>query len=839
MEEETIRVLLVDDDEDDYVLTRDLLEEAMGARFEVDWEDGYRTGLEALSRAEHDCYLVDYRLGERDGLDLLAAAVEGGCPAPIIMLTGWGDHTVDATAMLAGAADYLDKAELSGALLGRSVRHAIERRKAEEALRASEERYRTLFENAEVGMYRSKLDGSELLAVNRKLAEIGGMTVEELQGAPSIVHWGDPADREEMVRQMSETGVVRNYETEVRAAGGEIKTVLMSAHTVPGQEWFEGSLIDITERKRAEQEVRTRALQQAVVAGLGQLALAATELSVLMDEAVARVSETLRVEYCKVLELLPDGSALLLRAGAGWREGLVGQANVGSGLDSQAGYTLASEEPVVVVELGTEKRFSGPSLLVDHGVVSGMSVIIRGPERPYGVMGAHTTRPRAFSEDDVHFLQAVANVLGEAIERRQAEDILRQRAHELAALNSLGSRVSASLSPQQVADAALEEVSGSVSPQLAMLFLREGDRLVLQGASPHGSSYRHEEIPVHKVGECLCGLAVIEKQPVYSKDIQDDPRCTWEECKEAGLRSVAALPLCSGDEVIGALALASGYRRDFSEQSAFLETLAGQVASGLQNALLHEQVRRHAAGLEARVQERTAELREAQERLIRQEKLAVLGQLAGGVGHELRNPLGAIKNAAYFLDMALADRYLEPEVAETLEILEREVNRSERIIGDLLGFARTRPPERHTVHLNDAVLAAVSRARVPSDPPIEVVLRLDDELPSIQADLGQLSQVIENIVRNGFQAMPGGGRLTVRTSRDDPQWVAVSVADTGQGIPEEDLEKVFEPLFTTKAKGIGLGLAIARTLVEGHGGEIRVESQVGHGSTFAVRLPVE
>jgi signal transduction histidine kinase len=433
----------------------------------------------------------------------------------------------------------------------------------------------------------------------------------------------------------------------------------------------------------------------------------------------------------------------------------------------------------------------------------------------------------------------VAHVLAEAIERRQAEDMLRRRAQELAALNSLGSRVSASLSPQQVVDAAVEEAFGSVSPQLAMLFVREGDRLVLQGASMDGSSYRHEEILVHKVGECLCGLAVSEKQPVYSKDIHDDPLCTWEECKEVGLRSVAALPLWSGDEVIGALALASGYERDFSKRSAFLETLASQVASGLHNALLHEQVRRHAAGLEARVQERTAELREAQERLIRQEKLAVLGQLARGVGHELRNPLGAIKNAGYFLNLALADQDLEPEVAETLNILEREVDRLERIISDLLSFARSRPPDRQTVDLNEVVQAAVSRARVPGGPPIRVVLRLDGELPSVQADSGQLSQAIENIVRNGFQAMPSGGRLAIRTSMDGPQWVALSISDAGPGIPEENLEKVFEPLYTTKAKGIGLGLAIARALIEGHGGEIRVESQVGQGSIFVVKLPLE
>jgi PAS domain S-box-containing protein len=448
---------------------------------------------------------------------------------------------------------------------------------------------------------------------------------------------------------------------------------------------------------------------------------------------------------------------------------------------------------------------------------------------------------------------SVIQITTDITERRQAEEALRQRAQELATLNALGRHVSASLSPHQVVNDALEEVVGSVGPHLAMLFLREGDRLVLQEASPITSTHRHEETPIHKVGECLCGLAVSEKQAIYSRDVHHDPRCTWEECKKAGLRSLAALPLLSGDEIIGVLALASPSQRDFGEQSAFLETLSSQVATGLQNALLHEQVRRHAAQLEERVRERTAELREAQERLIRQEKLAVLGQLAGGVSHELRNPLGAIKNAAYFLNMALEDP--DPDVRETLRIVRREVTRSERIVSDLLDFARAKPPTRRRVDPNAVVQAVLSRIAVPEH--IEVVSHLGEGLPIIEADPGQLERVISNLIRNAVQSMPDGGRLTVASEQcsvsseqfsdkavfaDDgslttDNWIQITVTDTGVGISEDNLERIFEPLFTTRAKGIGLGLAIVRSLVERHEGTVRVESQVDEGSTFTVRLP--
>lgn len=187
-----------------------------------------------------------------------------------------------------------------------------------------------------------------------------------------------------------------------------------------------GSWIDITERKRAGETLKIRARQQAAVAEVGQRALADTNLSSLMDKAVALVAQTLELEYCKVLELLPDGTALLLRAGVGWEEGYVGHATLQAGSDSQAGYTLLSDDPVIVEDLRTETRFSGPPLLLDHGVVSGISVIIHGQGRPFGVLGAHTIRRRTFTRDDVHFLQAVAKVLATAIVRMQVEEALRQ-----------------------------------------------------------------------------------------------------------------------------------------------------------------------------------------------------------------------------------------------------------------------------------------------------------------------------------------------------------------------------------------------------------------------------
>ncbi|NMF65149.1 PAS domain-containing protein [Brasilonema octagenarum] len=184
--------------------------------------------------------------------------------------------------------------------------------------------------------------------------------------------------------------------------------------------------MDITKRKQSEEALEVYAKRQALVAELSQVALGGVDLTTLMDETVALVAQSLKVEYCKVLELCSDNNTLLLRAGVGWEPGLVGYATVSAGMDSQAGYTLSSQEPVIVDDLGTEERFNGPPLLHKHQVVSGLSVIIHGKERPFGVLGAHSTTQRTFSKDDIYFLQAIANMLATAIERQKVEDALRE-----------------------------------------------------------------------------------------------------------------------------------------------------------------------------------------------------------------------------------------------------------------------------------------------------------------------------------------------------------------------------------------------------------------------------
>ena len=249
---------------------------------------------------------------------------------------------------------------------------------------------------------------------------------------------------------------------------------------------------------------------------------------------------------------------------------------------------------------------------------------------------------------------------------------------------------------------------------------------------------------------------------------------------------------------------------------------------------MEAQLKEYSENLERLVEVRTRELEDAQEKLVRTEKLAAIGQLAGGVGHELRNPLAAIKTSAYFLKMKLGNT-AEEKVVKHLDMLENQVDACDKIINDLLDFSRPGRSNIGEVDINQVVQELVKTIGAPEN--VEVSTSLAADPAKVMADSGQLERVFSNLISNAIQAMPGGGRLSLSTSRNGG-FVKVKVADTGVGIPPENLDKVFEPLFTTRAKGTGLGLAIARALAERQGGIIEVESQVGKGTTFTVRLPV-
>jgi signal transduction histidine kinase len=243
--------------------------------------------------------------------------------------------------------------------------------------------------------------------------------------------------------------------------------------------------------------------------------------------------------------------------------------------------------------------------------------------------------------------------------------------------------------------------------------------------------------------------------------------------------------------------------------------------------------------LEDRVQARTAELentmaalKEAQATLVRRERLAILGQLASSVGHELRNPLGVMTNAVYYLKMVHGET--SEELREYLGILTHQIGLAEKIVADLLDFARLKSPQWQTV--DAGTLIEEQLARIEPAPGVTVDRRYSAPLPAVRVDPIQIGQVLFNLFTNAQQAMDGKGTLTVTVEQRDGK-VAIDVADTGPGIAPENITKIFEPLFTTKARGIGLGLAVSRSLAVNNGGALTIISEPGRGATFTLTLP--
>ena len=245
------------------------------------------------------------------------------------------------------------------------------------------------------------------------------------------------------------------------------------------------------------------------------------------------------------------------------------------------------------------------------------------------------------------------------------------------------------------------------------------------------------------------------------------------------------------------------------------------------------QLRKHSSELEEIVKEKTKELIEAQESLVRQEKLAVMGQLASGVGHELRNPLAVINNSTYMLKIK-ADK--ENNIStEYLDIIDQEVAGANKIITDLLTFARIKPAILNSIPPYSLLEKVLKKFAPPEN--VKLENKLAHNLPLINVDDKQIEQIITNVITNAYQAMPAGGKLII-IGKEIRGKIQIDFIDNGVGIPEENLEKIFEPLFTTKSRGIGLGLTISKMLAEINQGKLTVQSNVGEGSTFSLYLPV-
>jgi len=349
-----------------------------------------------------------------------------GRTLPFIVITGQGDERVAVEMMKGGASDYVVKDKEFLEVLPPLVERVLAQLRIEQRLAAAEQQIRLIQAAVEQAQDAILITSAEkphprIVYANPAFCRLTEHRWEELSGK-GLDHL-EPSATVCFRRALANSQALSG-ENKLQAGGGEVRT--LECHVTPIKD--DGGEIthwvsiqrDVTERKTAEKAIDARVRQQAAVASLGTRVLSGARLENILQEACHLLVETLDANFSKVMELLPDGGSLLLRAGAGWRPGKVGQTRVPSA-GTPGGLALSSHSPVIYEDISSDERLQAPGFFEEHGVISGMSVPIYDRDKPFGIVGVETRQRRRFTGDDIHFLQAIANAISEALERRRSE----------------------------------------------------------------------------------------------------------------------------------------------------------------------------------------------------------------------------------------------------------------------------------------------------------------------------------------------------------------------------------------------------------------------------------
>jgi nitrogen-specific signal transduction histidine kinase/DNA-binding response OmpR family regulator len=397
----------------------------------------------------------------------------------------------------------------------------------------------------------------------------------------------------------------------------------------------------------------------------------------------------------------------------------------------------------------------------------------------------------------------------------------------LTALNRAIQAMIATLDPDEVLALAMAEARTMLDAEATAILLLDLATAELRLAAVAGAM---ADVPIDRrtpadVG--IVGWVVENAQPVFIPNVPDDPRFSEQADNliGPGARSLLAVPLTYRETTIGAILAVNRASGGFDTHDCeLLSTLAGSTAIAIENARLYQAER-----------ELRKLVEQSQLQLVQTEKLAATGRLAASLAHEINNPLQAIHNS---LQLMLSFQLKAEEQREYLQIADEEIERLMNLVASILEFARPPQRELRTTDLNAIVERVLTLAgKYLQHRRVAVKRDLASDLPNIIVAPDELEQVFINLVLNAVDAMPEGGTLRVSSRLAKDSHLAVAFSDTGHGIPPEHLEHIFEPFFSTREDGTGLGLTVSHNVVERHGGEIKIESTIEKGTTFTVWLP--
>jgi len=411
------------------------------------------------------------------------------------------------------------------------------------------------------------------------------------------------------------------------------------------------------------------------------------------------------------------------------------------------------------------------------------------------------------------------------IKARQLEDALERRTQELEALLRVGERLNQHLGVSELLEVILDLVLALLPGSAAAIYRIDKTGILL---AQH-SRAKNEAITTGGLEDPKVIASMLE---VRRADL-------WREetTPVGGFSDGMVAPLRYGRDVLGIMVIAANTEPYDENHLRLFEGIAGQAVLALRNAELYEIQANYALHLEDMVAERTDKLQSAQQLLLRSEKLAAIGHLAASVAHEINNPLQAI--GPILESMGEDIQAGDPVDARGVTLVMEQFERIRRIVRQLLEFARK---DREDLGLQALDLRNMLETVVSLNHKLFQHKRLGlelqaDELPPVFGSRDQLEQVFMNLTLNAEAAMTAGGVLRISAWAEDRQ-VVIQFADTGEGISPEDIGKVFDPFFSTKPTGTGLGLSVSYGIIQSHQGSIEVESQEKVGTTFTIRLPL-
>ena len=483
------------------------------------------------------------------------------------------------------------------------------------------------------------------------------------------------------------------------------------------------------------------------------------------------------------------------------------------------GHVALRNQPMAIPNVFKDPLYKEKELAKKEGLVSMLSVPMCVKDRVIGVINCYTSYPHSFSKSEEEMLTTVANQAAICIEN---------------------SGLMETLDIDEILRLVLEGVTKNIGFDRARLYLVNEKRNVLECKMAVGiDEERIKGISLRlNPEESVVARSIFEKQPFIIPDASKDPRVNPFMKEKFNLRSLVVIPLLVREKALGAIAadFVHSNRNITKEALESLTVFAQQAGLAIHNAFMYQELKTFSQQMEEKIQKTTADLSKTEAQLIRSEKLAALGQLAAGIAHEIRNPLTSINILIHSLASNLPS---ETSQKEDLKVIEEEIHRINEIVDQFLRFAKPTPPLFQKVEVASIFEETLQLLRPQIEKQRIVVQKEFQTLPPIMMDREQIKQVILNLLLNAVQATIKGGHLALKghIPRDE-RWIKLLIQDSGVGIPPEDMNKLFDPFFSTKEGGIGLGLSIAHRIIDQHHGKIEVESAPGKGTLFTIWLPI-